>query len=181
MTTIQDKIDSLQFNATLKEITDKGFKWSVAIGNYETEYNVGNGHYFNVYGYNSHVANRNAVHYLTNGHGKISKDNIIALTGKLIGDFTISDLRITDKIKIIDRLKIQVTCPDIKDVLYSLYSEATLSLYYSLDEFTSEFMQGKKISETIECYKSCEKSLKWLIQSGFNMQELQEYFESIGY
>jgi hypothetical protein len=180
--TIQDKIDGLEFNAVLKEITENGFKWFITIGNYETEYNVGNGHYFNVYGYNNvTTANINAVHYLINGSHTIRKDNTLCLHNYLMSEFTYKDLKLTDKIKVISNFELKVTAPDVKDVLYSLYSDASLSLDYTLDDFASEFMQGKKIFETIESYQSCEKSLKWLIKSGFSMQELQEYFESIGY
>jgi hypothetical protein len=180
--TLEKKINGLAFNAKLKKITEGGFTWSVSIGSYETEFTVGNANYFNIYGYDGiTTSNRNAVHFLINGSHTIIKDNTLLLRNKLLGELTYKDLRVSDKIKVISNVKLKITAPDVKDVLCSFYSEAALSLEYSLDDFASEFMQGKKISEIIECYESFEKSLKWLIQIGFCIGELKEYFESIGY
>lgn len=181
MTNTIKKIESLSFNAKLKEITEKGIKWSITIGGFKTEYTVGLGHYFNVYGFGSLTCNRNAVNCLINGGYMIQSGNEIFITPSKFSAFTLNDLKLTDKVKIIDSHKLEFIAPAILDVLYSLNSDASLSLNYSLDDFASEFMPDSKISDCIKSYKSCEDALKFIASAGFCISELNEYFDSIGY
>lgn len=181
MTNTIKKIESLSFNAKLKEITEKGIKWNITIGGFKTEYTVGLGHYFNVYGFGAMTCNRNAAHYLINGGHIIQSDNEIFIKPSKFGGFTVNDLKLTDKVNVIDSHKLEFITPSILDVLYSLNSDASLCLDYSLDDFASELMPDAKISDCIKSYKSCEDALKFIASTGFITSELHEYFDGLGY
>lgn len=191
--TIQNKIDSLKFNVFLKKRPQDesfGIDWIADINGHKIAYSVGLGNYFNFKrGYKTEYTKKIA-NILNNLK---SHDNIITIPSEgdieynsMLNEFELNNITPKEDTKIKRNhafiYSIDFKKPKINDILNSLVLDAGIAINYNIDDFFIEFYghdSGVKLSKVIKNYESCQHNLKIVLQLGFNVNELQEYLQSL--
>lgn len=64
--------------------------------------------------------------------------------------------------------------PTLRDLLYSLASDAMLADEYTLDAFADEMCEGMRVSEVIASYAACQGTLAYFRKCGVDVYALYE-------
>jgi hypothetical protein len=179
---VKERIEAINIEVeVIPERKETDFKdalhWQLTLnGKVKIKYSEGIGHFFNT---NHCLYNKVVAQPLING---ITKRGSYALAFSASG-ITVTDYKglCTKRIRIKadsnQYLKtLEVTPPDIKDIIYSLTMDA-VAVDYTFEEWCVDYGCDVDSRKAYKTYQDCKDSFTRVRQLGFTLAELQEYFQ----